>query len=94
VQELLALGSSTLTGAVDRMERAGLVSRQDVPRDRRAWRLVPVAWPAKKQRALMQAIADNEEAALSQLTTAERQELVRLLKKANASLAAAEHGGV
>src|SRR6185295_17264334 len=42
LQAELAIGSSTLTGAVDRMERVGLVRREDHPRDRRAIRLVPV----------------------------------------------------
>src|SRR5947209_16469853 len=44
LQARLMLGSSTLTGAVDRMERAGLLKRHPVAGDRRAFRLLPVTW--------------------------------------------------
>src|SRR5262249_7321073 len=86
LQAELALGSSTLTGAIDRMERAGLVKRTAVPGDRRAVRIEPVGWPQKKREALAQAFAGTEEAAYSDLTPAERRELLRLLNKAIASI--------
>src|ERR1700749_2015543 len=44
LQARLMLGDSTLTGAVDRMERPDLLKRQPVEGDRRAFRLQPVAW--------------------------------------------------
>ena len=62
LQSELSLGSSTLTGAVDRMEKAGLVRRKSVDGDRRAVRLEPVSWPAKKREALIDTLADAERA--------------------------------
>src|SRR6185503_9223005 len=92
LQELLALGSSTLTGAVDRMEKAGLVFRRDVPGDRRAWLLEPADWPAKKRAALFETVTRLEQESFSGLTAAERAELLRLLAKANASIARLDAG--
>lgn len=39
IQDLLALDSASLTGHIDRMEKAGLVKRQHDPDDRRAIRI-------------------------------------------------------
>ncbi len=39
IQELLALESASLTGHIDRMEKAGLVKREHDPDDRRAIRI-------------------------------------------------------
>src|SRR5688572_19792290 len=41
LQKTLALSSPTLTGALDRMERSGLVRRVADPGDRRAFRIEP-----------------------------------------------------
>src|SRR5579884_1176965 len=79
LQEKMALGSSTLTGAIDRMEKAGLVKRAAQPGDRRAVRLEPVAWPQRKRQALAEAFIATEEACYAGLTPAERRELYRLL---------------
>src|SRR4051812_15436065 len=49
LQGSLALKSSTLTGMIDRMEESGLVRRVEEPGDRRAWRVEPAAWPARKK---------------------------------------------
>ena len=92
LQSELSLGSSTLTGAVDRMEKAGLVRRTAVEGDRRAVRLEPVPWPAKKREALMTTLADAERACFGDLSTAERKELTRLLGKAAASIAKVDDG--
>src|SRR5688500_13668061 len=46
LQAVLAVGSSTLSGALDRMEKAKLLRRVEVEGDRRSYRLQPVAWPA------------------------------------------------
>jgi DNA-binding MarR family transcriptional regulator len=93
LQATLALGSSTLTGAIDRMERAGLVRRLPAEGDRRAVRLEPVAWPARRREALLAAVAATEEACYADLTLAERQTLMRLLGKALASIAKVDRGG-
>jgi DNA-binding MarR family transcriptional regulator len=86
LQALLALGSSTLTGAIDRMERAGLVQRVAAAGDRRAVRLEPVAWPARRREAMAEAFAATEKACYAGLSAAERQDLLRLLGKAIASI--------
>lgn len=82
LQARLMLGSSTLTGAIDRMEKATLVRRLPVEGDRRAYRLEPVAWPAKKAEGLLDTLADTEDQCFRGLTAAERKELARLLGKA------------
>jgi DNA-binding MarR family transcriptional regulator len=92
LQAELALGSSTLTGAIDRMEKAGLLRRVAVEGDRRAVRLEPVAWPAKRRQALAEAVAATEEACYADLSTAERQALARLLRKAVASIEKVDRG--
>ena len=93
LQAELALGSSTLTGAVDRMEKAGLLRRVPVAGDRRAVRLEPVAWPARKREALGEAVATIEAACYADLTAAERRELFRLLGKAIGSIAKVDREG-
>ena len=82
LQARLMLGSSTLTGAVDCMERAGLLKRLPVEGDRRAFRLLPVTWPAKKAEALMDTLVKTEDECFRGLTAAERRTLSQLLGKA------------
>src|SRR3954471_11189583 len=82
LQARLMLGSSTLTGAVDRMERAQLLKRMPVENDRRAYRLAPVTWPARKAEGLMETLSKTEDECFRGLTAAERKELSRLLGKA------------
>ncbi|HEX8953236.1 MAG TPA: MarR family transcriptional regulator, partial [Polyangia bacterium] len=82
LQARLMLGSSTLTGAIDRMERARLLERRPVAGDRRAFRLVPVTWPAKKAEALMETLAKTEDDVFRGLSGAERRTLGLLLEKA------------
>jgi DNA-binding MarR family transcriptional regulator len=86
LQAAQALGSSAATGAIDRMERAGLLRRTPVPGDRRASRLEPVEWPLKRKQALLAASLEADERCFSGLSAAERRELGRLLTKAAASL--------
>jgi len=87
LQARLMLGSSTLTGAIDRMERAGLLKRLPVEGDRRAYKLAPVTWSAKKAEALMETLATTEDEVFRGLTAAERRTLSTLLGKALAPLA-------
>jgi DNA-binding MarR family transcriptional regulator len=88
LQGRLMLGSSTLTGAIDRMERASLLSRIPVEGDRRAYRLVPVTWGARKAEALMETLAKTEDECFRGLTTTERRTLSNLLEKALATFTA------
>jgi DNA-binding MarR family transcriptional regulator len=87
LQARMMLGSSTLTGAIDRMERARLLERRPVEGDRRAYRLVPVTWPAKKAEALIETLAKTEDEEFRGLTGAERRTLGLLLEKALGPLA-------
>jgi DNA-binding MarR family transcriptional regulator len=87
LQARLMLGSSTLTGAIDRMERAGLLKRLPVEGDRRAYKLAPVTWSAKKAEALMETLATTEDQVFRGLTATERRTLSTLLGKALAPLA-------
>ena len=87
LQARLMLGSSTLTGAIDRMERAGLLKRLPVEGDRRAYKLAPVTWSAKKAEALMETLATTEDEVFRGLTATERRTLSTLLGKALAPLA-------
>ena len=87
LQARLMLGSSTLTGAIDRMERAGLLKRLPVEGDRRAYKLAPVTWSARKAEALMETLAKTEDEVFRGLTAAERRTLSTLLGKALAPYA-------
>jgi len=87
LQARLMLGSSTLTGAIDRMERAGLLKRLPVEGDRRAYKLAPVTWSAKKAEALMETLATTDDHVFRGLTAAERRTLSTLLTKALVPLA-------
>jgi MarR family 2-MHQ and catechol resistance regulon transcriptional repressor len=75
------LTSGSITAAVDRLERKGLVERQNDPADRRA-RVVHLTPAGRK--LISCAFADHEAAldrATSGLTSAERTQAAALLKK-------------
>jgi len=86
LMEELAMGSSTLTGAIDRMEREGLVKRSKVPGDRRAFRVEPAAWPERRREAVLRRLDETEQAGLAALSTADRRALARLLDRAIESI--------
>jgi DNA-binding MarR family transcriptional regulator len=81
LQRILALGSGTLTGALDRMDKAGLVRRVPDASDRRAFRVEPAPCDARRQKKLEKTATDLEDEAFAALTTSERKELLRLLLK-------------
>ena len=90
------LTSGSITTAVDRLERRGLVERRDAPADRRA-RVVHLTPEGRKliKRAFTQHAADMEQASAA-LNESERQTLLRLLKKLGygaAELAADDSNG-
>ena len=77
----IRLTSGSITAAVDRMERKGLVERRNDPTDRRA-RMVHLTETGRK--LIGCAFADHEaamERATSGLTASERAEAIVLLKK-------------
>jgi DNA-binding MarR family transcriptional regulator len=84
LQRVLCLSSGTLTGAIDRMDKAGLVRRVPDPIDGRASRVEPAAFDAKRRRAIEGTLEKAEAACFARLTARERQELFRLLGKVGA----------
>ncbi len=86
LQAILSLGGSTLTGAIDRMEKAGLARRMPVSGDRRAFLLEPADWDQARREEVFDALAAAEEACFVGLNPEEREELLRLLVKATAAL--------
>ena len=87
LQRIIMLSSGTLTGAIDRMERAGLVRRVADAGDGRAWLIEPIASDKGSRRSIEAALEQLEEDCFSALSTAERRDLLRLLDKLSASLA-------
>lgn len=85
LQRIVMLSSGTLTGAIDRMERAGMVRRVADADDGRAWRVEPAA--SDQRRAIEGVLETVEEGSFAALTATERRELRRLLDKVTASLA-------
>ncbi len=85
LQRIVMLSSGTLTGAIDRMERAGMVRRVADAEDGRAWRVEPAA--SGSRRAIEGVLETVEESSFAALTATERRELRRLPDKVTASLA-------
>ncbi len=84
LQRAMSFSSSALTGAIDRMERADLVTRIPAPSDRRSFLVEPVKWPAARQRALFEALRAAEEALLAVFLGWERTQLLGLLRRLSA----------
>jgi MarR family 2-MHQ and catechol resistance regulon transcriptional repressor len=78
----IQLTSGSITVAVDRLEKRGLVGRRAHGTDRRA-RIVHLTVEGKKQitRIYAEHAADMEKLAAASLTKAERKTLISLLKK-------------
>ena len=85
LQRLLALSSPTLTGAIDRMEKDGLVKRVRSPDDRRAVYVEPFDNPGMR-RQITKIIDDTERRCFAPLSAGERRELLRLITKAASGL--------
>jgi len=89
---MVQLTSGSITAAVDRLVRKGLVSRCDDPKDRRA-RVVHLTGPGRK--LIDCAFAQHDaamEKATAGLTAAERVQAVVLLKKLGLYARKAEPG--
>src|SRR5512140_2829521 len=67
LQRLLCLSSGTLTGAIDRMDKAGLVRRVPDPHDGRAFRVEPAPFDAKRRRAIETTLEAAEAASFAKL---------------------------
>src|SRR5262245_3000371 len=81
LQSELGLSSSTLTGAIDRMERSGLVRRTSVKGDRRAVRIEPISWPDEKKERFLGKLDGAEKQCFGVLSATERSQLMALLVK-------------
>lgn len=86
LRDILSMGSGTLSGALDRMEKAELLTRERAPGDRRAYLLKPAPWKAKRRNRVLEVLAETEDELLGALTQAERKQLVSLLAKVSESL--------
>ena len=86
LQRMLTLSSSTLTGAIDRMEKAGLVKRVPDPDDGRAWRVEPSPIDSRSRRNLEKVLGEMEEACFAGLTASERKQLFNLLEKVSSGV--------
>lgn len=84
LQRELALSSATLTGAIDRMEKAELVRRVAVPGDRRAF-LIEARVPAKRKDKILATVDASDAASFAVLSPGEKKELLRLLDKCTAA---------
>jgi DNA-binding MarR family transcriptional regulator len=86
LQKELALSSATLTGALDRMEKAELVRRVPSPTDRRVSLIeATVAGPRRKK--IVAAVDASEAACFAGLTAAEHKQLLVLMNKCISQIA-------
>jgi len=83
----LAAQNSTVTGIVDRMVQAGLVSREQSTEDRRVWRIKPTDQGLLLSRQAEVLPWDLLKNALTALDEREKDELVTLLQKIAAHVA-------
>ena len=81
IQAKVPLSTGSMTAAVDRLERKGLVTRRDDPRDRRARVLELTPEGKRVVEAAFRRHAVELEAAMAILNGAERRRLYGLLKK-------------
>ncbi len=87
LQALLGFSSSAFTGAIDRMEAAGLVRRVPSPTDRRSFLVEPASWPKTRRADVIDALEAAEDDFLSDLTAPEKAQLLTLLRKISPKLA-------
>jgi DNA-binding MarR family transcriptional regulator len=81
LQQRMAYSSSAFTGALDRMESAGLLRRVPSPSDRRSSIVEPVTWSGSRRGAVIDALIAAEDEFLAGLTRDERARLLALLRR-------------
>jgi len=86
LQKSLMLSSASLTGALDRMESAGLVRRVRDPDDGRSWIVEAAGFDTRARQRIEGALVAFEERVFSVLNERERKELGRILDKISAGL--------
>jgi MarR family transcriptional regulator, 2-MHQ and catechol-resistance regulon repressor len=88
IQAKVLLASGSMTAAVDRVEKKGLVVRKTTPTDRRARLLELTPEGRSVAKALFEKHAQDLETLMSALSDGEKQTLYALLKKLGLSAAA------
>jgi MarR family 2-MHQ and catechol resistance regulon transcriptional repressor len=88
IQAKVLLASGSMTAAVDRVEKKGLVVRKTTPTDRRARLLELTPEGRSVAKALFEKHAQDLETLMSALSDGEKQQLYALLKKLGLSAAA------
>jgi DNA-binding MarR family transcriptional regulator len=78
IAEALAAPITTISSALDRLERQGLVERRRIPDDRRVVRIELTARGRRLAARLRDAHVENCRSMLSQLNAREREEFLRL----------------
>ena len=81
IQEKVRLASGSMTAAVDRLEKLGLVVRKTTPRDRRARMLELTTEGKRLASACYEKHAEDLEALMSALSAKEKEQAYRLLKQ-------------
>jgi MarR family 2-MHQ and catechol resistance regulon transcriptional repressor len=89
LQAKVLLASGSMTAAVDRMEKKGLVVRKTTPTDRRARLLELTPEGRRTAKALFEKHAQDLETLMCVLSGAEKRRLYALLKKLGLSAAGA-----
>ena len=81
LERYYSLTHPTTIGLLDALEKKGFVTREENPEDRRS-RILSLTPKALEQQAELEQLGDTLENRLTQgLTVAERQQLIRLLRK-------------
>jgi len=86
IQSKVLLASGSMTAAVDRLEKKGLITRSSAPGDRRARLLELTRTGRRVVKAAFRRHAAELESAMAALSPAEKRELHALLKKLGLSV--------
>jgi DNA-binding MarR family transcriptional regulator len=78
----MGIDPSTMVALIDELEGEGLAQRRPSPTDRRARRIVITAKGRRRRERARRLVADTEDEVLRGLTVAERDELLKLLRRA------------
>jgi DNA-binding MarR family transcriptional regulator len=81
LQRGVGLSSSAFTGAIDRMEEAGLLRRVPSETDRRSFLIEPANWSGPRRDEVLSSLIAAEDEFLSALGKRERAQLLALLRK-------------
>ena len=81
LQRRLSMGSSTLTGAIDRMVKQELVVREPSPNDRRSFQVRPPRWSKKRRDQVLNCLAKTEADCYQSLSPSESETLAATLRQ-------------